>query len=298
MIESGHVWRQIEILVQSAKATTTLVAPFVKKAVFEKLLAVIPTSVERIDCVTRWAPAEVAAGVSDPEILDIANEDPRVHIALCPSLHAKIYGADDLCLIGSANLTGKATGLAPDANIELLVEVPASHPEVRRVLQELKNIAVPATASMATLVQQQAELLKHDSTPAPSVPASWYPVTRRPESLFAFYCGRSRFAGAVETGLVQDLALLNVPVGLSETQFTTFVQDRLHEIPELRKLLDGEHLSNIELQHTLEERASVAEGQAKRIAENIAAWLKHFGRYYTEVGSWELRHGRELKMSD
>ncbi len=295
MTESDHIWRQIELLVRSAKATTTLVAPFVKKAVFEKLLAVIPASVERIDCVTRWAPAEVAAGVSDPEILDVVDEDPRVHIALCPSLHAKIYGTDDLCLIGSANLTGRATGLAPGANIELLVEVPASHPEVRRVLEELKSTAIPATTAMATLVRQQAELLKHDSTPAPSVLASWYPVTRRPERLFAFYSGRSRFAEAVEAGLVQDLALLNAPIGLSETQFSTFMQDRLHEIPELQKLLDGERLSNIELQNALEERDSLAEGQAKRITENIAAWLKHFGLYYTEVGSWELRRGRELK---
>ena len=295
MIESGYVWHQIEQLVRRAKATTTVVAPFVKKAVFEKLLAAIPASVERIDCVTRWSPAEVAAGVADLEILDIAHADTRVHIALCPSLHAKIYGADDLCLIGSANLTGKATGLAPGANIELLVEVPASHLEVRRVLEELRTVAVPATASIAALVRQQAELLKRDGSPALSVPTSWYPVTRRPESLFAFYSGRSRFAGAVETGLVQDLALLDVPVGLSETQFSIFVQDRLHEIPELRKLLDGGRLSNIELQLALEERASLAEGQAKRIAENIAAWLKHFGRYYTEVGSWELRHGREIK---
>jgi hypothetical protein len=293
--EPDHVWRQIEALLRGANTTATLVAPFIKKAVFEAALAAIPSSVERIDCVTRWTPAEVAAGVSDPEILDVSDKDQRVRVALCPSLHAKIYCADDLCLIGSANLTGKATGLAPDANIELLIEARVSHPEVQRVLSELKSAAVPATTHMAALVRQQAELLNNAvATPESQPTVSWYPVTRRPENLFTFYSGRSRFAVAVEAGLVQDLALLNVPAGLSETQFNVAVHDRLHAIPELRKLLVGDSLSNVELQHAIEERAGFTEGQAQRVVENIAAWLKHFGRYYTEVGSWELRHGREL----
>ncbi|ACU34560.1 phospholipase D family protein [Actinosynnema mirum] len=294
MTEPDHVWRQIEVLLRSAGATALLVAPFIKKRVFEAALAVIPPSVQRIDCVTRWTPSEVAAGVSDPEILDAANKDGRVHVALCPSLHAKIYSVDDRCLIGSANLTAKATGLAPEANIELLIEAPASHPEVQRVVSELKAAAIPATTHMAALVRQQAELLTADGASEPRPAVSWYPVTRRPETLFTFYSGRSRFAEAVEAGLVQDLALLNIPAGLSEPQFNTAVHDRLHAIPELRKLLNGQPLSNTELRHAIEERADVTEGQAHRITEIIAAWLKHFGSYYTEVGSWELRHGREL----
>jgi hypothetical protein len=34
--------------------------------------------------------------------------------------------------------------------------------------------------------------------------------------------------------------------------------------------------------------------QAKRATETIAAWLRHFGHFYTDVGTWEIRHGREL----
>ncbi|MEU4767735.1 phospholipase D family protein [Actinosynnema sp. NPDC023794] len=294
MTEPDHVWRQIETLLGRAETAALLVAPFIKKAVFEAVLAAIPPSVQRVDCVTRWTPAEVAAGVSDPEILDLASEDGRVHVALCPSLHAKVYRADDRCLIGSANLTGKATGRASDANIELLIEAPASHPEVQRVVRELEAASIPATAHMAALVRQQAELLTADGATEPRPVMAWYPVTRRPEALFMFYSGRSRFAEAVEAGLVQDLALMNIPAGLSEAQFNTAVHDRLHAIPELRKLRNGQPLSNTELRQAIEERADVTGSQAHRITEIIAAWLKHFGSYYTEVGSWELRHGREL----
>ncbi|MFK4222107.1 phospholipase D family protein [Streptomyces sp. NPDC019890] len=299
MTDPDHVWRQIEGLLQNASRSVTLIAPFIKKPIFEAAVAAVPASVERIHCVTRWAPAEVAAGVSDPEIMELTESDKRVHIALCPALHAKIYVADDRCLVGSANLTGKATGRVPNANFELLVEAATAHPEVQRVLVQVEAAAAEATPHLAALVRKQAELLQADANiPQAEVAGMlaplWYPATRRPENLYALYSGRATFAAAVEAGILQDLALLNIPAGLGEGDFNAVVRTRLHEIPELQKLQTGESLSNLELESAIAKHTGVSDALARRRTENIAAWLQHFDRYYTEVGAWELRRGREL----
>lgn len=299
MTERDHVWRQIEELLQHASQSVTLIAPFIKKPIFEAALAAVPTSVERIHCVTRWTPAEVAAGVSDPEIMELAENDKRVHVDLCPALHAKIYLADDRGLVGSANLTGKATGRVPDSNFELLVEIATAHPEVQRVLEQIDAASSGATPQQAALVRRQAELLKAEAGPPQAeameaVMPSWYPATRRPENLYSFYSGRGTFASAVEAGIVWDLALLNIPVGLGEDDFNAAVRTGLHAIPELRKLQDGESLSNVELESAIALHSGVNDALARRRTENIAAWLRHFDSYYTEVGTWEIRRGREL----
>ncbi|MEV4738788.1 phospholipase D family protein [Streptomyces sp. NPDC049555] len=299
MTEYDHVWRQIEGLLQRASQSVTLIAPFIKKPIFEAAIAAVPASVERIQCVTRWTPAEVAAGVSDPEIIELAESDERVRIDLCPALHAKVYLADHHCLVGSANLTGKATGRVSGSNFELLVEIATEHPEVQRVLEQVDAASSEATPEQAALVRRQAELLKVE-TGSPQAEGAevatptWYPATRRPENLYSFYSGRGTFASAVEAGIMRDLALLNIPVGLGEDDFNAAVRTGLHAIPELRKLQDGESLSNVELESAIALHSGVNDALARRRTENIAAWLRHFDSYYTEVGTWEIRRGREL----
>lgn len=282
-----------------AHGRVTLVAPFIKREVLAAVLSALPTTVEDIECITRWVPEEVAAGVSDPEIIELAEEDKRLRIALCPTLHAKLYLTVERCLIGSANLTGKATGRASNANIEILVEAPAAHPEIVRVLAEIETRAVEATPHMATLVRSQAELLKEQRPTASDQPREeaqqgWYPVTRRPDTLYPYYCGRVQFGRSVEAAIVRDLALLGVPAGLSETDFSHLIESRLQEIPALQTLVAGDRLSNVELQHALQEQTGMTDEQARRTTETIAAWLRHFGRFYTDVGTWEIRHGQEL----
>jgi len=291
-----HVWQQMAVLVGGATEEVHLIAPFIKRSIFEELVAKVPSSVTKIACVTRWTPAEVAAGVSDPEIIEVAAKDDRVSITLCPSLHAKVYRVDDRCLVGSANLTGKATGRVPHSNVELLLGASADHPEVQRVLAQIESRSTAATPHMAALVRKQAELLKAErATPQAADEAvfSWYPETRRPENVFALYSGRAKFTARVEAGIIRDLAMLDLPAGLSEEDFNNAVETRLHAIPELSQLSAEQRLGNLELQQAIAARTGETEGQARRTTETVAAWLQHFGRYYTEVGSWELRPGTE-----
>ena len=71
---------------------------------YRSLLDVIPTATH-LHCVTRWLPQEVAAGVSDPEILDMLEERGNFTLSLVDRLHAKLYIAGERCLAGSANVT-------------------------------------------------------------------------------------------------------------------------------------------------------------------------------------------------
>ena len=140
MIVEGE---RIKALIESAKSEVLLCAPFIKERVFTTLLNVIPASVS-VRVVTRWKAAEVATGLSDLAVFDVANERPRTEVCLLNALHAKLYMADDKCLVGSANLTAAALGWRPRSNLEVLVSAKRSDPDVSVLLQKLA-LATPAT---------------------------------------------------------------------------------------------------------------------------------------------------------
>jgi hypothetical protein len=304
-VNSDHVWRQLEALLATARRRVILVAPFIKQEMFQAALEAIPDADVDILCVTRWSVLEVAAGVSDPEIADLAARDGRVSIMLCHNLHAKLYAVDDRCLVGSANLTGKATGRGQPANLELLVEAPNEHPEIQRLLQQVNDLGVPATEVMAHDIRQQANLLAQDEHQHPIFvvgddndrsKVNWTPETRAPYRLYRVYSGRDRsLVDEILASAVRDLAYLDLPPGLTEDQFTKAVRVRLHEMPELRQLVSEGHLNLTELK-----RKFIGNGwpeeRAQRAAENIGEWLSYFDEVrLVPTGPWEIRQGRSLE---
>ncbi|MDH6138457.1 hypothetical protein P3T35_000434 [Kitasatospora sp. GP30] len=298
-----HVWRQIEQLLSSAGEKVVLVAPFIKKEVFQAALAAIPACVRDITCVTRWSVAEVAAGVSDPEIAELAAADGRVTISLCHNLHAKLYSADDRCMVGSANLTGKATGRVPAPNIELLLEIPMDHPEVQRMFTAIDATAVPGTVDLARKIREQADLLQADEDRPRVLVAGqdeqledWVPETRNPERLYRVYNGRHRNVGSdVLAGVLRDLACLDIAPGLEERAFGAAVLIRLRAMPEVRRLVEAGRLNMDDLQRELLVGGERSTEQAKRAAETVAEWLRYFDEVHlVPVGPWEIRQGREL----
>ncbi|MFH9988184.1 phospholipase D family protein [Streptomyces luteogriseus] len=299
-----HVWQQIEQLLHGATREVLLVAPFIKKETFQAVLAAVPATVERVQCVTRWSVAEVAAGVSDPEIAELAEADGRVEISLCHNLHAKLYTADDRCLVGSANLTGKATGRVPATNIELLIEAELAHPEVRRVLDAIDLAAVPGTVELARQIREQADLVRDDED-APQMlvigesetAARWLPETRNPERLYRVYNGRHRnVASDVLAGVLRDLVHMDIPPGLSEQDFGAEVLSRLCSLPEVRTLAENGILNLDEAKRALMDGGLHTPDQAQRAVETIAKWLSYFDEVYlVPVGPWEIRQGKEIR---
>ncbi|QUI33010.1 phospholipase D family protein [Streptomyces alfalfae] len=298
-----HVWRQVERLLLGATREVLLVAPFIKQETFQAALAAVPDSVGRIHCVTRWSVVEVAAGVSDPEIAELAEADGRVRISLCHNLHAKLYAADARCLVGSANLTGKATGRVPAPNIELLIEAELAHPEVCRVLAAIDEVSVPGTVQLARQIREQADLLRGDED-APQLlvvgeteaHSRWLPETRNPERLYRVYNGQhGNISSDVLAGVLRDLVHMDIPPGLSEQDFGASVLHRLRSLTEVRTLNESGALNLDDAK-----RALIADGlhtpdQAQRAVETIAKWLSYFDEVYlVPVGPWEIRQGKEI----
>ncbi|WP_059006983.1 phospholipase D family protein [Streptomyces specialis] len=301
-----HVWGQLHELLSSAHERVVLVAPFIKKEVFAAALAAIGDRDVELLCVTRWAVMEIAAGVTDPEIAELAEQDDRVTVRLCHDLHAKLYVADERCLVGSANLTGRATGRRLPKNLELLVEVPTGHPEVQSVLEQIQQTAIPADVEMARQLRSQANLLASAvdrsefvvvvDEEADSKRARWRPETRVPLRLYPVYQGlKCDYPNEILAGVARDLAYLNIQPGLDEAAFSQAVRSRLYELPEVTALAVGGSLSLATLQRSIMEADGREEEAAKRAAENIAEWLSYFDEVQiVPTGPWEIRRGREL----
>lgn len=294
------IWRQILDVTSEASDHVLLVAPFVKAGVFADLIAAVRPAVREIRCVTRWSVTEVAAGVSDPEILELTRTDGRIKVDLCHPLHAKIFIGDERALVGSANLTGKATGRVQPENIEILVEVPAEDPTLQLVISRIDAHAVPATEEIAASIRRQADLLSDAAvatfSPGQDSTTPWYPETRSPERLFPVYQGRDHgYSEGVLEGVITDLARLDIRPGLNAAEFADFIRTRLRNMPELTPLLETGSLMASDLERDLRERTGTSTDRARRTAENIAEWLRYFDDFLVSpAGSWEIRQGHVI----
>jgi len=294
----ASIWAQLVDLVDDAQDEVVIVAPFIKAPVFAKLVAAIPSAVPMIECVTRWSIADVAAGVTDPEIIEMVASDERLAIHLCHMLHAKIFICDGRALIGSANITARATGRVVPANIEILVEVPASHPMVVETMEIIRSCRMPATPELALSIRQQAGALLANSTfprrLLGEAECDWTPITRSPERLFPIYTGQSHdYPNAVLSGVIEDLTALDVQLGLDLQGFRAAVREHLHLIPEVEALLDRGTITAPDLERMLKKRLHFSDDQARNAAENLASWLGYFDDYMvTPAGYWEIRKGK------
>lgn len=296
------IWAQLKDLLGATEHRAVVVAPFIKRRVFEELLAA--TTASEILCVTRWSAIEVAAGVSDPEIIEAAAADGRVTILLKHDLHAKLYAGDARCLVGSANLTGKAVGWDRQSNVELLVEVGVDHPEVVALLELLLQSSTVATPELAAAVRRQAEtLLRTDwvlANPAQAgdteAPVPWYPLSRTPEMLFDFYSGKREEAtfGALDSA-AYDLVHLDLPPGLDRASFKEAVRQRLRALPAVEAIVEQGRMRSSDLEAALEDTARDP-GAAER-ALTLTRWIVEFlgDEFYTApTHEYDIIRGRRL----
>lgn len=304
--EPPHVWGQIQALLSGARSRVVLIAPFIKVDVFAAALEAIPNSVLDVACVTRWSVAEVAAGVSDPEIVEVASRDGgRCTVALHHGLHAKLVLVDDVSLVGSANLTGRATGLVQPENLEILVQVSSADEEVSRLLHRVSH-AVPATVELARQVREQAEILcatEPDFVKQLAVSTDHHPpflpLTRSPRHLYGAYKGQmSKYPSDIAAGLVMDLSMLDIAPGLDETNFNSAVRQQLRSAPLLESLFTQGKVGSIELQREIAQRYGVDDDGASRVAQNLLVWLEYFDQVHSvSVGAWEIRLGPEHRAT-
>ena len=236
-IEETHAAR-IGELFSSAKDEIVLVAPFIKTAALEKLLENVPLDVP-IRCVTRWRADEIAAGVSDPEVFGLLAQREDYKLSLVDNLHAKLYIADQRCLVGSANVTMPGLGEIPGSNIEVLVETTAENPGVVRVLAEIARVESFASAGRALAARAMANT-RSGGSDKESRDSSWFPCSRRPERAFELYrVAPAGYVTGVDRLVILDIDRAKIEGGLDRAQFRSAVRERLAQISLAKSLLAG-----------------------------------------------------------
>ena len=234
-------------LCQSANKEAVLVAPFIKKAAFDKILSVIPRHVS-VYCVTRWHPQEVAAGISDPDIWHSICQRSNSSLWLRQDLHAKYYRLDASCLVGSANITQAALGWSKNPNLELLISYDSLSSDIVqfeatlkrtsvRVDSQIYSSVVAAAAAISSFLPKgylhSSEIDERVSDSADTIDTdrkweSWIPSLRHPKDLYIAYSGSgSNLSRAAASAAEQDLRHLEIPPGLDEQAFLVFVGSML-----------------------------------------------------------------------
>lgn len=288
MTVQGH---RVRDLLGTAEREVLVVAPFIRSAALERLLDAAPAGVNTT-IVTRWRPLDVLAGASDLGVFDIA-EARAIRLLLRHDLHAKLFVADDRCLVGSANVTAAALGWREPTNLELLAKVSRRTAEIREFETTLLQTSTPATAVERDLVLELVERLRARlgsessilaaTEEVPSlVPETWVPRVGNPEDLYAVYCGDLDAVSRVaRPTMAEELVQLGLAPGMSEDEFRRRVALAMADTPVVRKVLS-----------LIDETGDVTESEFKELLDQVRAdqpsasvadslvvlqrWLSHF----------------------
>lgn len=215
-----------------ATSTVILVAPFIKHFALQRILEAAGRGVA-ISCYTRWRPEEIAAGVSDIEVWPLLR-DRHGSLRLRYDLHAKVYCADDECLVGSANLTSAGLGWANAPSLEVLVPTHIRHDALIAFFDHLKRGTTEVNdtlyAEMRDVVTNlpvtvRNHLLSGYNDEGKTVSlASWLPRCRIPgnHNLYRTYVKQWQMVNRTTyEDALNDLTVLNIPEGI-ESEFTFF----------------------------------------------------------------------------
>ena len=278
-----------------------IVAPFIKIDALKSLLEAVPTHVP-LRCVTRWLPREIAAGVSDPEVLVVLQERGNAILSLVDRLHAKLYIANDRCLTGSANVTLAGFGESPTTgNIEVLVETTTGNEDVEATLENIKREEIIATQAMATAVRRLADSIASSALSPDTVHReTWYPVSRHPEKAFRMYASPPEgFIKAADHTLLSDIANCNLLPGLGASQFREQVRGLLRAIPMSQPVLESTEdflFTRHHADHFIEAMAN-EEYSATDIWTAFVRWMAYFFRdkvTVQQVSEVALRRAQDI----
>ena len=243
MITDGE---RIKALLIGANKRILICAPFIKKRVLKTVLEVVSASVP-VQIFTRWRANEVAVGVSDLEVFYVAKERPKTDLYILDNLHAKLYLADDQCLVGSANLTSSALGWSDRSNIELLIEADSNNDYVATLLEQLK-FANPATIEQLTEIE--SELVNFEFTALDEGQdmtdeieyrkLAWLPSCATPEKLWDIYSNPLTTIVTEDTRQDgnADLRDLQIQQGLTKPEFIIAVQKSLSLMPAFNRITE------------------------------------------------------------
>ena len=234
-------------LLQNAQHEVLLCTPFIKANVLETVLSVVEASVF-VRIFTRWRAAEIAAGVSDLAVFEIANERPNTELKLLDDIHAKLYIADNRGLVGSANLTATALGWAERSNVEILIPVQRNQTEVSHLLKRLESatratfkirsgVEAEAAALVEPKLDESLDMIDEDGGERKQ---AWLPRCAAPKQLYAMYLDADTMdvVEATRADGLADLHDLSIPKSLAKENFADEVQNILRLMPVFKRIID------------------------------------------------------------
>lgn len=294
-------------ILSRAQTSVRIAAPFIKSHSLERALLAVPEGV-KVTCVTRWRPEDIASGVCDLDIWNQMRERPGSNLLVHPHLHAKFFAADDLCLVGSANLTHTALGWRSPSNLELLVELDSQKHGLDEWWTELLACSIVATQDMKFALAKQAELLRLSGNPIARPEADpadaesdrfWAPQCPRWSGLWEAYIGdEDQMPASAMRSAQDDLEVLAIPPGLNEVGFreaiTTIFRSTLI-VQEIEKLANL-GLTDVAAHTLLHSLCGISEKEAPRRWQLLKGWLGDLypNEYRVEINQEVLLRGRTL----
>ena len=287
-----------------------IVAPFIGSNAFARLVSAIPPGVES-RVVTRWRPEDVLSGVSDLRTLDVARERD-IPLYLRNDLHAKLYVADNRCLVGSANVTDTALGWRMPSNLELLVSVDRNDPSIKEFIDDLFQNLVLANDRQREILQRLLDDLQRevdsnvplvvDANGPSTIPMNWVPTIKKPEDLYALYSSdENRVLRSAIDVTRSELERFCVPHGLNEAGFRSWIGAVLSQMPIIEKTIshieDRLDLSENVFRGLLSEvGADIEEYPVRDRMVVIQRWLEYFlaGDYELVADAVRLVRSRRI----
>ncbi|QUS61579.1 phospholipase D family protein [Synechocystis sp. PCC 7339] len=222
----------------NTKIELVLVAPFIKQSVLSQILDKTSENIDLI-IVTRWIPEEILGGVSDIEIWNLINDRERSQLFLCQYLHAKYYRFDDLCLLGSANLTNRGLGFNKQSNLELLICCSFTDKSLQDFEENLISQSFLVTQdiyetykNMIENIDIKIELNSPSNFSIFEVNPNWIPLLRNPQELYLAYSDQwERLTTTGKELAKQELEYLSFTQGLSEKNFNLYIALALKQTP-------------------------------------------------------------------
>ncbi len=303
---------QLLKLVSSAEENVVLVAPFIKAETLSRVLDAIPNPGPQIDCVTRWQPEDIVDGVCDLEIFELIADRTNAHLWKHPNLHAKFFRGDQSCLVGSANLTGRALGWRLPTNLELLVDLDVSSLGLQAWEASVMSNCILVTAELRDQVAKEAEKLAAQRPKLPSMDVEhdddpsfrWIPLCPSPERLFKVYTGELDEAKMVRSAFEfaqHDLRTLGPPKGYSDEDFLSYIADRLQKLEVIQEVVGASTagLSDVQaadlIADYIDPLSMIDAGDAWKI---LKRWMMHFfpEDYRIEVQQEVFVKGRRIDI--
>ena len=302
-------------MVSQCKSDLLIIAPYIKAKALDRLLKEMPDNLPSLRCVTRWLPVDIASGVCDLEIFDLLHGMPNAQLFVHPYLHAKYYRADDICLVGSANVTYRGLGWAAPSNLELTVEMSVNDGGLAEWEQRLLSDVTPATIEIRDRIAAEASKLKSALlsdfvSPEVTIPTTshlspgfWLPTCTVPDRLWDVYKGQAEAIMVTSSynAARADLVALSPPENLSHENFMQYMAGMLLKMPLVEEIdqLASAGLSDARAHDLLAEKLPPEHPMSADIAaawEILKEWLTLFAshEYLTETSEQILFKGRHL----